>query len=226
MDSTQHGWRQEAIEARRLDATRSHLLYVQSRLTFLFPVIAAVFLCALLRDVAGRPVMLAWLVLVIGLTLARLRMLRRIRDARTSPGTPVHWLNVFALGALVSGALWGAAPMLIVPDEPGRALEYTLYRGLVMLVVCGLVAGATVTYVVSVRVWLSFTIPALLVPGLYLVAMGDRLNGALGGFVLLYLFFITVAGLRMNAQLRRYLELEYEMGRLRRDLAATHGPAE
>jgi hypothetical protein len=218
MESTQHGWRQDAVEAQRLDATRAHLLYSQSHLTFLFPVIAAVSLCMLLWDVAGGWLMRLWLTLVIGLTLVRFRALSLIRRNPQREAPAAGWLNAFALGALVSGVLWGLAPIIVVPDAPGRAVEYAQYRGLVMLVVCGLVAGATVTYVISMRVWLSFAIPALVVPGLYLAALGDRLNGALGGFVLLYLFFIVVAGLRMNLQLRRFVELEYELNRLRRDL--------
>jgi hypothetical protein len=218
MDSTQHAWRQEAVELQRLDETRSHLLYSQSRLTFLFPAIAAVSLCALLWSVASRLPVLVWLALVIGLTILRFRMLRLMHLQQRPPEPGDVWLNAFALGALLSGMLWGVAPMIVVPMAPDRVLEYTLYRGLVMLVVCGLVAGATVTYVISVRVWLSFTIPALAVPGLYLTTLGDRLNGALGGFVLLFLFFITVAGLRMNAQLRRFVEMEHRLKVLESDL--------
>ena len=224
MESTQHEWRQDAIDAARLDATRSHLLYSQSYLTFLFPVIAAVFLCALLWDLSAHAVLFTWLALVIALTLGRFRMLRAIQRDRDRSGDPHgRWLNVFALSALCSGLLWGAAPMCIVPRAPDRLVEFTLYNGLVMLVVCGLVAGATVAYAVSLRVLFCFTVPALLPPGLFLISLGDRFNGALGGLVLLYFLFISGAAVRMHQQLRHFFELEYQLHRLRMDLDGAAG---
>ncbi|MBI1732187.1 MAG: hypothetical protein HYR49_05385, partial [Gammaproteobacteria bacterium] len=130
-------------------------------------------------------------------------------------------LNTFALSALLSGMLWGVAPMIMIPHEPDRVVEYTLYRGLVMMVVCGLVAGATLAYAASLRTLFCYIVPALLPPGLYLVFLGDRYNGVLGGFVLLFLAYISTVAVRMHLQLRRYLEMEYQLNRLRADIDGT-----
>ncbi len=211
-------WRQESRQDAQLRVTRFHILQAQSPPTFLYPVIAGVVLAILLWPQAPRVPLLAWLVLVIALTLVRFAMLARVRR-HLDPAQADEWLNLFAVSAALSGLLWCAAPMLLVPREPGRMVEATLNAGLVMMVVCGLVAGATVAYAATLRVLFSFTVPALVPPGIYFISLGDRFSGALGGFVLLYLLFITVAGVRMHLLLRRYFEMEYRLDRLHRDLA-------
>lgn len=223
METQYPAWTQDSMEDARLDGTRSHILYSQSRLTFLYPVVSASALCGLLWDVSAHAVLLTWLTLVAGLTLLRYRVLWLYQCNPGVFGPPGQWLNVFALSAFLSGLLWGAAPVLIVPHQADRLVEFTLYNGLVMLVVCGLVAGATVAYAVSLRVLFCFTVPALLPPGLFLIALGDRYNGALGGLVLLYFVFISVAALRMHLQLQRFFELEYQLERLRQDLKSAPG---
>ena len=213
-------WMQDALEAAQLNATRSHILYSQSRHTFIYPVVSAAALCALLWDVSGHDVLLTWLALVTALTAARFRMLRAMQRERGLFRDPRgRWLNAFALSALVSGLLWGAAPLFLVPRSPDRLVEFTLWNGLVILVVCGLVAGATVAYAASLRVLFCYIVPALLLPAVYLVSIGDRYNSVMGGFVLLFLVHVCTAAVRMHVQLRRYFELEYELNRLRQDLA-------
>ena len=223
METLQPAWMQDALEAARLDGTRSHILYSQSRLTFIYPVISALALCALLWEIATPAALLTWLTLVVALTLVRLRMLRTFQRDHDASGTSGQWLNVFALSALVSGLLWGAAPMIIVPRQPDRLVEFTLCNGLVILVVCGLVAGATVAYAASLRVLFCFIVPALLLPGVYLISLGDRYNSVMGGFVLLFLVHVATTAVRMHVQLRRFFEVEYELQRLREDLHGTPG---
>jgi len=210
MEDHSPAWMQDALEAAQLNATRSHILYSQSRLTYIYPVVSAAALCALLWEVSGHAVLLTWLTLVTALTVVRFRMLRAMQ--------PDRGLNAFALSALISGLLWGAAPLCIVPRATGQLVEFTLWNGLVILVVCGLVAGATVVYAASLRVLFCYIVPALLLPGVYLISIGDRYNSVMGLFVLLFLLHVGTAAVRMHVQLRRYFEWEYELHRLRRDL--------
>jgi hypothetical protein len=219
MEDQHPAWMQDALEAAQLNATRSHILYSQSRLTFIYPVVSAAALCALLWEVSSHAVLLMWLALVTALTLGRFRMLRAMqRDRGVLGDLQGRWLNAFALSALVSGLLWGAAPMCLVPRALDQPVEFTLWNGLVILVVCGLVAGATVAYAASLRVLFCYIVPALLLPGVYLISIGDRYNSVMGLFVLLFLLHVCTAAVHMHVQLRRYFEWEYELNRLRRDL--------
>ena len=219
METSHPAWMQDALEAAHLNGTRSHILYSQSRLTFIYPVVSALALCALLWEVSAHAVLFSWLALVVVLTLGRFEMLRAMqRDRGHCGGSPGQWLNAFALSALFSGLLWGAAPMCIVPRAPDQLVQFTLYNGLVILVICGLVAGATVAYAASLRVLFCYIVPALLLPAVYLISIGDRYNSVMGGFVLLFLVHVSTTAVRMHVQLRRHFELEYELNRLRQDL--------
>lgn len=222
MEPDEPAWTQESRLDAQLRGTRFHILHAQSLPTFLYPVISGAVLAGMLWPLAPHVALLTWLAFVVVLLLVRCAMLARVRR-RPDPACADEWLNLFAVSAALSGLLWGTAPMLLVPRQPDRLLEGTLYAGLVMMVVCGLVAGATVAYAATLRVLFSFTVPALVPPGFYFISLGDRFSGALGGFVLLYLLFISVAGVRMHLLLRRYFELEYELHRLRQDLAGDAG---
>lgn len=222
MEPEEPAWTQEFRLDAQLRGTRFHILQAQSLPAFLYPVISAAMLAAMLWPLAPRVALLSWLVFVVALLLVRCAMLARVRS-RLDPARASEWLNLFAVSAALSGFLWGAAPMLLVPRRPDRLLEDTLYAGLVMMVVCGLVAGATVVYAATLRVLFSFTVPALVPPGFYFISLGDRFSSALGGFLLLFLVFISVAGVRMHLLLRRYFELEHELHRLRCDLAGDSG---
>lgn len=217
MDPPGPAWTLDALHEAQVVATRFHILQSQSLLTFLYPVLSGAALAVLLWPLAPRGVLVIWLGLLLTLTLARCAMLVRAR-IHPDPAHAGEWLTLFAVGACLSGLLWGAAPMLLVPPMPDRAVEFTLCNGFVTLLICGLAAGATVSYACSMRVLLCYIIPALVLPGCYLISLGDRLNGTLGGFVLLYFVFIGVAGLRMNMQLRRFLDMEYRLHLLQEDL--------
>ena len=58
-------------------------------------------------------------------------------------------------------------------------------------------------------------LPALLPPAFYLISLGDIYSSTLGGFVLLYCFFISTAGYRMNRQLLAYVHKSNELEKLK-----------
>ena len=202
-----------------LDQARTRLLYSQSVLTFLYPVLAAIAVSALLWDVSSRQRLLGWAIITAAYSLSRFALLGWFRRRAGSGDINAAWLNLLAASVFVSGMLWGLAPIILVPNDPARPVEFTLYNGLVFLVICGLVAGAVVVYSWSMRVVCMYVLPALVPGALYLITLGDRYNSALGGFVLLYLVFILVAATRMHVQLRRYLEVQDTVDTLRRELA-------
>lgn len=218
MDTNPIAWGQDALEEARLDRTRAHLLYSQSLVTFTFPVFAAIALGAVLWDLAPRHVLLGWVGTVILYSLARYGLLWRYRWAAAGAEMDQDWLNLFAMSALISGVLWGAAPILLVPYQAAGLVEFTLHNGLILLVVCGLAGGAAVAYAASLRVVFFYIVPALVSPAFYLISLGDRYNSALGGFVLLYFVFVTTAAIRMHHQLRRHFEMEFVLEQLQKDM--------
>lgn len=200
------------------DRSQVHILYSQSAVTFLFPIIASIALCVLLRDVSPRPILLGWGALIVVYSIARYGLLWRFRSAEHNCDDFQSWHALFALGVFISGALWGVAPILLVPYEPARLVEFTLYNGLIVLIISGLVAGAVIAYGVSIRVLLCYVVPALLPPALYLIQLGDKYNSALGGFILLYFLFITASCIRVRNHFMHFIRVEHERELLRHEL--------
>ncbi len=192
-------------------SSQIQILYNQSIITFLFPIVAAPAVCLLLWNISNQGRLLAWASVVVLYSLARYLIIWKQRREPVTPENANKWLDIFTASVFFSGILWGASTILLVPYEQDRLIEFTIYNSLVMLIVCGLVAGAVVGYAVSKRVILFYAFPALVPPGVYLIILGDRYNSTLGGFVLLYFIFITASSFRLNKQFSYYLGLEYQM---------------
>lgn len=202
----------------RPDQSQVHILYSQSAITFLFPILAAAALCLLLWEISPRPALLVWAGLVVTYSLGRYGLLWRYRMAARNREESGSWHAAFAASVFVSGVLWGTAPILLVPYEPSRLIEFTLYNGLIVLIISGLVAGAVIAYGVSIRVLLCYVVPALVPPALYLIALGDKFNSALGGFVLLYFVFIGATSIRVRQHFMHFMRIEHDRDGLRREL--------
>jgi hypothetical protein len=191
---------------------RVRILRDQAPITFFFPVAAALALCLLLWDEAPRLRLIAWTLLVLAHAIVRSSSLRRPAPIAVDAAPP--GVGSFAAGAFSSGLIWGVAPLLLVPYDPSRVIEFTLFNGLTLLVICGLTAGAALAYAASLRVLFCFAVPALIPSALHFIAMGDRYNSALGGFVLLYFLFISISAMHMNFQLQGFARAEQERDRL------------
>lgn len=188
------------------------ILYPQAGTTFLFPLIAACCLALVLWDVATRTSLCIWLSLVIAHTAARYFLLWRFQRDELNQASAGIWLNRFIINAIISGTLWGSAGMLLIPYN--NNIEFTLYNGLTILIICGLAAGALISYSINIWVFIGYSFPALIPPAIYLISLGDRYNSTFGGFILLYYFFIGVAASRMNKLFNRYMEIEYQQKEL------------
>lgn len=200
----------DAQEEYSLARNQVHILYSQSVITFLFPVIFAVFLCYILQDVASSNLLIAWTVTVMIYSLSRYLLLWLYNYKKVNHENLHLWLVFFIASVFISGIIWGLAAVILIPYEPQHLVHYTLYNGLIILMICGLVAGAIVSYSINLLVIGAYSFPALLLPSLYLISLGDKINSALGGFVFLYFVFANISALRLKKQLNHYLHIQYK----------------
>ena len=184
-----------------------YILYSQAVVTFLFPVVAAMCLAWVLWEVATRPILFVWLGLVFTHAAVRYFLLWKYHHDEITPDNAGKWLNRFLTSVIISGILWGVAGIILVPYDD--TIEYTLYNGLTLLITCGLVSGALISYSINIWVIIAYSFPALIPPAVHLISLGDQYNSSFGGFILLYYFFIGVAAARMNRQFNRYVEMEH-----------------
>jgi len=192
-------------------SSQLQILYKQSVITFLFPVITAPAVCLLWWDIGDRNRLLVWTITIILYSVLRYVLLRSQNRSGITPENAGKRLELFIAGAFISGLLWGSAAIILVPYDPAGIIEFTVYNSLTMLIVCGLVAGAVVNYSVNRWVALFFAFPALVPPALYLILLGDKYNSALGGFVFLFFLFIAFSSLYLNRQFSRYIDTEFTM---------------
>lgn len=190
---------------------QNEVLYSQSVITFVFPVLAAPAICYLVWDISQRHNLVIWTATVIVYSLLRFLIIWQYHKIKPGPDRAGFWHDLFTGSVFISGIIWGMAPIVLIPYEPARIIEFTLYNGLTFLIICGLVAGAVVAYSISKWVLFFYSFPALLPPAFYLISLGDKYNSALGGFVVLYFIFITASSFRLNRQLMSYMENEYKM---------------
>lgn len=194
---------------------QADILYTQSFINNIFPVLAAFWLTCILRETAERLHLYAWMVLIMVFSMIRHFMLNKYRNTDLTPENICTWLNIFMVAACISGTMWAAAGILLIPYDPVKPTEFTLYNGLILLTICGLVAGAVISYSVNLFVLACYSYSALIPPAFFLISLGDKYNSAFGGLVLLYCIFISIAAFRMNRQFQYYLEMEYEREELR-----------
>jgi hypothetical protein len=190
------------------------LLYNQSTVTFFFPIFFAPALCYLLWDISDHQRLLIWGSIVVIYSLLRYLIIWKKNKVGVTAENVNKWLDLFTGSVFISGLLWGSAAIILVPYEQDRLIEFTLYNSLTMLIVCGLVAGAVVTYSVNLWVLFFYTFPALVPPSIYMIFLGDKYNSALGGFLFLYFIFIFASSFRLNKQYTYHIDIEYQMIKL------------
>lgn len=203
------------MQHKQIIRAQVEILYSQSVATFLFPVFVSIILAFALWKVANQTVLIAWVAAICLYSGARYGLLWKYAHAEITLDNASKWLDIFIAAACLSGIMWGLAAIILIPHDGKNIVEFTLYTGITLLAVSGLVAGATISYCVSMKVLLFYVLPALLPPSLYLITLGDIHNSTLGGFILLYCFFISSAGYRMNRQLLSYIHKQNELEKLK-----------
>ncbi len=199
------------MQQKQIIHSQIEILYSQSVSTFLFPAVASIILAFALWEVADQGILIAWVAIVCLYSVIRYFVLWKYMHSDITPENASKWLDIFIGTACLSGIMWGLAAIILIPHEGRNLIEFTLYTGTTLIIVSGLVAGATISYSISLTVLFFYVLPALLPPALYLITLGDIYNTTLGGFILLYCLFISTAGFRMNRQLLGYMHKQHEL---------------
>jgi diguanylate cyclase (GGDEF)-like protein/PAS domain S-box-containing protein len=188
---------------RRLRAKQVDILFDQLHVAIKATLAAALMLVVVLWSVTPAATLLTWFAIYILQIGFRLAQLHRYRYRNESRARVEHWLVWFILGVGVSGMIWGASILLLVPE--GSAL----YLGFVVLWVCGLSAGSIASLSVVKGAFFAFALPALLPAAAYLVMAGDKQEVTVGAALLLFLGFISLNSIRMHKTLVQSFRLQF-----------------
>jgi diguanylate cyclase (GGDEF)-like protein len=174
-------------------------------------------LVILLWPVTAREDLLAWLGMLMMLTLARLLMQQGFLR-RGEVDAPRTWQQIFATGVFFSGIAWGALSYFLFPAD---SLIHQLY---IAIVLSGLCAGAVTAYSPLPNGFLYFAVPALMPFVTRMATSAVREEQILGLLIALFTLLMSRIAHRSGDNLRNLLELQKENSRLAQTLhhQATH----
>ena len=178
------------------------MLYGHSVTLLLANVANTTIVIVTLWSAGSRAVLVAWWVAVLAVTLARIELRRRYREARPSPSEAPTWGRRFVAASTLSGALWGVGGALVF--DPHNVVSQIL----VPFAIGGMGAAAAGTISCYLPAFVGFAL-ASLVPLAYRTAQeGDALHVAMTvmigafGFGMFWVARVThasiVEGLRMR----------------------------
>jgi diguanylate cyclase (GGDEF)-like protein len=146
-------------------------------------------------------ILIIWLIFLLVVGVLRLNLLHRYERSSGKHEQAGFWLGWFIAGTAASGITWGLAPIILVPDRSIAHISFGL------LWTAGLSAGTVAAYSVIKGAFLAFSLPALLLPALYLLIIGDKTEATMGTGTIMFFVFLSLNALRTHKTLMRELAL-------------------
>jgi len=169
---------------REVFAEQVKFLYRQLRPALFGSLLAAILVVVVLWGQTPRQPLLIWSGLLIGVTIARFYILRRFNLVSPQTESMARWRYYFILGAAGAGFIWGMAGPLLIPPES------ITYQVLLVLVLAGVLTGASQSLSATITPFVTFSVPAMIFTTAWLFQLGDLIHRAMG--LLLVLFSITL----------------------------------
>ena len=188
----------------RLLPAQLRLLYGNANLGVVINILAATILSGLQWGVVAKPVVAAWWLYIVLASIARYALARRYWH--TSPGpTDIHkWRTVFTVGVGLTGAGWGAAGVLLYP------VAHLTNQVFLVFVLGGMMLGASSVLAPRPEAFLTFLLPAGLVPAVRLFLEGDETHMAMGLLAAVFTLATLIITRRINRTIDSSLRLQLE----------------
>ena len=77
--------------------------------------IVALVLSYVVLDIVVHEDILAWLLMILSIVVARIVIYYRFRKVMKGPFAGEYWKNVYLILALISGTIWGLSAFLVFP---------------------------------------------------------------------------------------------------------------
>jgi signal transduction histidine kinase/CheY-like chemotaxis protein len=212
--------RPTASEARvNRDSSSDQLLAAQLRLLFgnanlgvVVNIVAAAIVGALQWGIVSRPKIVAWCLYIALVSMARYAFARRYWQASESAAEVSRWRTVFTVGVALAGVGWGAAGILLYPAD------HLTNQVFLFFVLGGMMLGASSVLAPRPEAFLTFLIPAGLIPTARLFLDGDKTHLAMGLLASLFTLATLITTRRLYRMVDSSLRLQFENRELVEDL--------
>lgn len=198
--------------ATQLSVERTRLLYQGSLLPTLFMLLNGL-LCAWLLWSPGRYLLVGvWLVWLLALVALRVIQVAAFEGASPQRQANPGWRRMFLLGSAFSGLTLACAAIALVPED--NFVQQAWVFGLLGMASL----SASIAYAVSLPAFLSFALPCLLPPVLFLLYFEAGQQRGWGWLGLILLAALVVVAWQVNRLLDRSLLRRFHNQALNQDL--------
>ena len=201
-------------EKQQLYAEQVRQLHRQAPVALMSAPIVSLFMIIILWGVIPHWILVAWYSAILLVTIPKYLLARKFWGSSQSPDSVERWGNRFIIGAALSGTVWGSAGVFLFPAHS------TVHQFFIVLMIGGMVAGASGTYSVIMRVFSVYSLPALVPVTIRFFLFADKIHIGIGGMILLFELLMFVNAKRVNATIISSLKLRFENRDLVESLAA------
>ena len=184
------------------------LLYANASLGVVINILAATVLSGLQWGVVAKPLVVAWWIYILLVSVARYAVARHYWHASPAPTDSNKWRTVFIAGVALTGAGWGAAGILLYPAA------HLTNQVFLVFVLGGMMLGASSVLAPRPEAFLTFLLPAGLIPAVRLFFEGDETHAAMGLLAAVF----TLATLIITRRIYRTIESSLRLQMENRDL--------
>ena len=187
-------------------------LYQQSPFLFLGIIVVMVVVTIFFWGKVEQQILLTWLFLNIGLTVARIILVKSFHRIKPEGEALVKWGVIFAVSATFSGLIWGSITLLFLQTSQ---IESVL---LVAIILTGMTAGSLVPLSTFMPAYYGFCLPALL--PLSIVMLNQDTGGLILIGYMIFAFIVVNLGYSfvVNRNLAESIRLRFENLELLDDL--------
>lgn len=181
----------------------------QMLVTSIASLLTGIFLAAILAymqwSVIEHEIIVAWLVTLESIQLARIALILTYRRSAVDKDTiMLARLSKLRLGVFAGAAVWGSAAFLLFPaDQPQHQM-------FVIFMLAGLAAGGVVSYSADLLSGVMFSVCVIVPLIARLLVSGDAMSFAMATASTLYLAFIIISLRQINRNLIENIRLRFE----------------
>jgi signal transduction histidine kinase/CheY-like chemotaxis protein len=188
----------------QLLAAQVRLLYGNANLGVVVNIVAAAILGALQWGIVSKPTIIGWCLYITLVSITRYAFARRYGQGSSSPTDLSRWRTIFTIGVGCAGTGWGAAGVLLYP--PGHLTNQVF----LVFVLGGMMLGASSVLAPRPEAFLTFLIPAGLIPAVRLFLDGDKTHLAMGLLASLFTLATLITTGRLYRMVDSSLRLQFE----------------
>ena len=192
------------------------LLYANASLGVVINILAATVLSGLQWGVVAKPLVVAWWIYILLVSVARYAVARHYWHASPAPTDSNKWRTVFIAGVALTGAGWGAAGILLYPAA------HLTNQVFLVFVLGGMMLGASSVLAPRPEAFLTFLLPAGLIPAVRLFFEGDETHAAMGLLAAVFTLATLIITRRIYHTIESSLRLQMENRDLVQNLRAAH----